>query len=81
MPCYKICTIDPLDEIVPLFASLPVNAAKLAYQTSMKNDEDQFKSPHDLSSVLESLMLLFDFDNILHGALQAKAAQQISSFL
>lgn len=31
VPCYKICTADPLDEIVPLYASLPVNAAKLAY--------------------------------------------------
>jgi mRNA-degrading endonuclease RelE of RelBE toxin-antitoxin system len=50
-----------------------VNAAKLAYQNSLTKDEDQFKSTHDLSSVLESLMLLFDFDHILHRALQEKA--------
>ena len=63
VPCYKICTADPLDEIVPLYASLPVNAAKIAYINSV---EDRFSSTNDLSLVLDSIILLFDFDSILH---------------
>ena len=46
VPCKKICTADPLDEIVPLFASLPVNAAKLAY---LNNVKEKFISSHGLS--------------------------------
>ena len=63
VPCYKICTADPLDEIIPLFASLPVNAAKVAY---MNKVSEKFNSPHNLSQVLDSLLLIFDFDTILH---------------
>jgi pimeloyl-ACP methyl ester carboxylesterase len=33
VPCFKICPADPLDEVVPLLANLPVNAATLAYNT------------------------------------------------
>lgn len=78
VPCYKICTVDPLDEIVPLFASLPVHAAKLAY---LNHVVDKFVSPHNLSTVLNSLLLLFDFDHILHSALLALATDHLSTYL
>jgi hypothetical protein len=35
VPCFKICPADPLDEVVPLLANLPVNAATLAYNTNV----------------------------------------------
>ena len=76
VPCFKICTADPLDEIVALFASLPVNAAKLAY---LGHVTDKFAPSHSVSSVLDSLMLLFDFDHILHSALHALATQNLST--
>ncbi len=78
VPCYKICTADPLDEIVPLFASLPVNAAKIAY---ISNVTEKFSSPHNISQVLDSLLLLFDFDSILHSAMVTLATEHYSAYL
>lgn len=78
VPCFKICPADPLDELVPLLANLPVNAAKLAYETTVT---DKFISPHSLTEVLECLLLLFDFDSILHTALLTLATEHIDAYL
>ena len=78
VPCFKICPADPLDEIVPLLANLPVNAAKLAYETTVT---DKFISPHSLTEVLDCLLLLFDFDSILHTALLTLATEHIDAYL
>jgi hypothetical protein len=78
VPCYKICPADPLDEVVPLLANLPVNAAKLAYENTVT---DKFVPPHSLSLVLDCLLLLFDFDNILHSALLTLATEHFDTYL
>ena len=65
--CPKIAMIDPLDEIVYLYSSLPVLAAKKACRE--KFAELEFFGEPKIQETLNNLMYLFDLEQILHNSL------------